>query len=276
MFQHSSDRLLVGMAMVSCLALSIPAIASTVALSSARQIIRLESGESAEIGGLSYAAQAPTVALISTSSELITVAVISGQLARGPAVAKGGQALVTLIEADRTQRYGFDAARLSATLPPQWQDDAGEALSLLAARQKRAKFWGLTESAGVNASAPVGPQVEAVRQSYLGNATIMALRREAKGQPQALAGLTVKRFAEALAAGDAAVVADLLDPKPFTDTGADASTWQAARLAFANKLTGDAALKRAMAMPAHAPGAYRIQLVPRDRAMFVSALEPQS
>lgn len=268
------------------LALSIPAGGKTVELSSARQLLRLASGETAEIGGLSYSAQTSTIALVSTSSELVTIAVISGQLAQGTAVASGGQALVTPIEGHDTQRFGFDAARLAASLPPQWQGDAAEPLRQLAARQKRSKFWGLIEPAGVNASAPTGPQMETVRQSYLGNNTIIALRRAAQGQPKALAGLTVKRFAEALAAGDAATVADLIDPKPFTDTGTDPAAWQAARLAFAQRLTGDAALKAAMAAPAQAAtdksggfdagGAFRIQLVTRDRAMFVTAVEPLS
>jgi hypothetical protein len=286
MIQKSGGRILAGMALPCCLILSALANTGPLELSSGRQLLKLQSGEAAEISGLSYASSTPAIAVVSTSSELVTIAVIAGQLAQGSTVAKAGQALVTPIEGSTTQRFGFDAARLAATLPAEWQSDVSAPLDRLAADQQRAKFWGLTEPAGINASAPMGPQVEAVRQSYLGNDTIMSLRRAAQGRPEVLAELTARRFAEALAAGNAAAVAALLDPKPFTDTGAAATAWQATRLAFAQHLTGDETLKQAMTTAPVAvagasdvflaDGAFRIQLVTRDRAMFVTAVEPQS
>lgn len=253
---------------------------------SERRLLTLADGEKATVFGAGYQARRATLALVSLSSEFVTVAVLSGELVQGKTTARSGQALVTPIDGKAPRRFGFDAARLAATIPPQWAADTTAPLAQLAASQKRAKFWGLVEPAGVNTAAPVSPQIEAVRQSYLGNATVVALRQAAQGKPQTLAGLTATRFAEALAAGDAHAVADLIDPKPFTDTGAEAGAWQAARLAFAQKLTGDESLKAAMAAPPSAAtgmpeafdagGAFRIQLVARDRAMFVAAVEPLS
>lgn len=279
------NRVVMGVVAGSLLALSYGASAEEAA-SAGRQLIKLADGENTTLFGGGYRARGTTMALVSLSSELVTVAIVSGELGQGKLVARAGQALVTPIDGTATRLFGYDAARLAATIPPQWAGDAAAPLAQLAAAQKRAKFWGLVEPAGINAAAPTSPQVEAVRQSYLGNATVVALRQAAQGNPQTLAGLTATRFAEALAAGNAAAVADLIDPKPFTDTGADAGAWQAARLSFAQKLTGDATLKAAMAaVPAAAAaapgafdvaGAFRIQLVARDRAMFVATVEPLS
>lgn len=245
-----------------------------------RQLMKLASGQQITVFGEAYRAEVPTIAVASRSSELITIAVIDGRVSAEGVTASAGQTLVTPIDraknAKSVRQFGFDAARLAATLPPEWVGDAAAPLKQMAAQQKRKRFWGLIETAGLNASAPSAPGTEAVRQSYLGNETITSLRRSAQGNPQTLAGLTVKCFAEAVAAGDAQTVADLIDPKPFTDTGASAETWQTARLAFAQGLIADPALKAAMAMPPGAPGAYTIQLVARDRAMFVSAVEPKS
>lgn len=261
-------------------------LATAAATSPDRQLVKLQGGEETTVFGTPYRAVAPTLAIVSVSSELVTAAVITGELVQGKATARAGQALVTPIDGKATQQFGFDAARLAATLSPDFLVDTQTPLQTLAAGQRRAKFWGLIEPAGINASAPVGGAVEAVRQSYLGNNTIVTLRRAAGGKLHVLAGLTANRFAEALTAGDARVVSDLIDPKPFIDTGADANAWQAARRIFAQKLTSDAALKAAMsATPAAAEGkpdafvaggVFRIQLVARDRAMFVAAVEPLS
>ena len=233
--------------------------------------------------GVSYRAEGATRALVVVSSELVTAAVIEGRLAQGGIAARAGEALVTPIDGNRTRRYGFDAARLAATLPPAWQAEAAAPLAALAERQRRRAFWGLVEPVGVNAAAPVAPEAEAFRRAYLTNPTVLALRREAAGDRAALARLTLARFAGALAAGEADVVADLIDPAPFTDADADPAVWRPARLAFARRLTADSALRDALAAgiaagpdasSGEAGGAFRIGLVLRDRALFVAAVEP--
>lgn len=249
-----------------------------------RQFVKLAAGESVTLYGTRYAASAPTIAVAVVSSEFVTVAVLDGALTTGKTVAKAGQALVTPLDGKGAQRFAFDAQRLAATLPPDWASDAATSLDQIRLRQKRARFWGRLEPINVNASAPVAPQLESVRQSYLAHPAIAELRRGAQGNPQALAKLTAAAFADALARRDAATVAALIDPKPFTDTDAAAADWQAARLGFATKLTADATLVAALAsapvavandQTAFDAGGYRIRIVPRDRAMFVQSVEVQ-
>lgn len=262
-----------------------PALAQK-ATQSDRQLLTFAAGDSKDVQGVALRAVAPGSALLLTSSELITVAVIDGALTSGRLTAHAGQALVLTIDGGKISRFGFDAERLGATMPPEWAGDAVPKLAALVAHQKRRRFWGLDEPARVNASAPVSASVEAVRVTYLGNDTVVALRREANGNLDTLAQLTAKRFAEALAARDAGTVADLIDPKPFTDSGASRATWQMARLNFAQTLTQDDSLVAAMASEPtpvaddkssfDAASAYRIRLVPRDRAIFIAAVEPLS
>lgn len=249
-----------------------------------RELVTMEAGEEREVFGTSFRAEEPTTAIFALTSEMVTAAVLSGALSQGNSRAREGEALVTAIDGQGTRRYGFDAQRLSASLPIQWQSAAEPPLAALYAHQQRRAFWGLIEPVGVNAAAPIAPEAEAFRRAYLGNSTVLALRQKAAGDRAALATLTVQRFAEAAAAGDAAVLADLIDPMPFSEANPDPARWQAARAAFAAQLAADGSLARALATPATASagnpdsfelgGTFRIALVMRDRAMFVAAVEP--
>lgn len=253
------------------------------AQSADRMLVTLAAGEEASHYGVSYRAAVATRAVLVQSSELITAAVIEGTLVQGDVAAQAGQALVTPIDAGRTRRYGFDAARLAASLPPHWTQTEAP-LAALAQVQRRREFWGLIEPVGINAAAPVAPEAEAFRRAYLGNDTILSLRRAAGGNRATLASLTVQRFAEAVAAGDAATIADLIDPMPFSEANGDPAIWLPARAAFAARLASDGALARALAVPVAAStdnpqsfdlgGAFRVGLVMRDRAMFVAEVEP--
>lgn len=247
-----------------------------------RQLLDLRNGEAATLFGSEYRARTATIAVISQSSDFITVAVISGELTKGKANARSGEALVTPIDGKRTQRFSFDAARLAATVPPQWAKVTTAPLSRLVLSQRRARFWGLLEPVNFNASAPTTPELESVRQSYLNSPVIVSLRQGAQGNPQLLAKLTATAFAQAMVRHDTATLAALVDPKPFTDTAADAASWRAGRLAFATALTTDTAMVSALAMSpvavandqtAFEAGGYRIRVVPRDRAMFVQSVE---
>lgn len=258
-------------------AVSAPAAAEPV-----RQLVKLEAGQSAQAYGAELTSSGGATALVSLSSEFVTVAVIEGALSERGTAAKAGEALIAPIDGGKIQRFGFDAQRLAATMAPEWLATTKPALDQIAVRQKRQRFWGVIERTNVNTSAPKSREMEAARSGYLGNATITALRQEAKGNPQMLAVVTAKRFAVALAAHDAATVADLIDPKSFTDTGADTGAWQAARGSFAAKLVADDALVAAMTsepaavasdQTAFDAGGYRIRLIPRDRAMFVMSVE---
>ena len=250
-----------------------------------RRLLRLADGETDQLLGVTYRAHGPVQAVVVLSSEFATVAVIDGRLDGGGQVAGAGEALVTPVERGRTRRFVYDAERLRLTLNPEWLATAGEPLQRVAERQRRARFWGRLEPVEVNATAPVSPVLENVRAGYLANEAVAQLRRDSQGDRQRLAALTAARFARALAGGDAAVVAALIDPQPFTDTGATPPEWQGARMDLARRLTSDRALVQAMgatpepdaAQPdSFLVGRYRMTLVARDRAVFVASLEPQS
>lgn len=270
------------------LAAAVLACAATPAAAQAdgKQWLSLADGESRELSGTTYVAHGAVQAIVVLSSEYSTVAVIDGTLAAGKLTAGPGEALVTPVENGRIERLSFDAARLKPSLRPEWLATAAEPLDRIAARQKRAKFWGRLEPAGVNAAAPASPLIESVRHGYMANPTIAELRRQADGKMAVLAELTAQKFASALAGGDTPAVAALIDPKPFTDTNAAVADWQAARVAFADSLSANTPLRTAMGAgaptvdPANAAqfvtGGYRITLVKRDRALFVAAAEPQS
>jgi len=247
-----------------------------------RQLLTVPPGGSATVAGLKLDAAEASVAIVNLSSEFATVAVISGRISADRHDARAGEALLAPLDGGKIRRFGFDAQRLAATLPAEWALQTAAPLQAIARRHQRQRFWGRIEPVSINAGAPVAPELEGVRQSYLANPTIAELRRTAAGDPVRLAGMTASRFAAALVAGDAAAVADLIDPKPFTDTGTDTAAWQAARAAFARKLAADPVLQGAMAsaptpvagdQTAFDAGGYRIRVIPRDRAMFVAAVE---
>jgi len=271
-----------GVVLVVAAALGAPSAGQAQAVKPGRQLLRLESGRALSLSAATYRATPPVMALSSVSSELVTIAVIDGRLESGRQKVGPGEALVAPLDGGRIERFRFDARRLGATVPAVWATETRIPLARLAAEQRRQRFWGLLEPANLNASAPAVPQLEAVRRSYLGNEVVAALRIEAAGDRARLATLTARRFSQSLAGRDAPAVASLIDPKPFTDTGADAAAWQSARLAFASRLVADTAWSAAMAAePSAVPGdqlafdtgGYRIHLVPRDRAIFVSAVE---
>ncbi len=127
-----------------------------------RQLLSLAEGETRMIGSVSYTAQGGTLAVLVPSPELVTIAVLEGRLAAGGTVAGAGEALVTTGNG-RTQRFGFDAARLAASLRPDWAARARAPLDRIAAVQRRQRYWGRIEPVGLNAAAPRGARIEAAR-----------------------------------------------------------------------------------------------------------------
>ena len=267
-------------------ALTLAAASPAQAQMADRELLQLAAGETREAFGTTFTASESATAIVVLSSELVTAAVISGALETGGQRAIAGQALVRPIDGQRTRRYGFDAARLAASLPLAWAGVAEAPLAALAERQRRRAFWGLIEPVGVNAAAPVAPEAEAFRSAYLDHPAILALRQQAGGDRQALAGLTLQAFAAAMASRDTATLAALLDPQPFTAAHPDPAIWLPARTAVAARLAADSALARALAAGTNAGeassdaaafdagGAFRIGLVRRDRAYFIAAVEP--
>jgi hypothetical protein len=152
--------------LLMCVALASGGIAQTPQQSAKRQVTMAD-GERQTFFGISYVAHGPTKAIAVLSSEFATVAVVEGALSVDNVSANAGQALVTPIEGRKTERLAFDAARLSATLRPEWVATAGPALEALAKSQRGKRFWGMLEPTGVNATSPTPAAIENVRQSYL-------------------------------------------------------------------------------------------------------------
>lgn len=138
------------------------ALAPSLIAAQERQLLTLADGETREIGSLSYTAHGDSLAILVPSPELVSVAVLDGQLSAAGRSAGAGQALVTTTDG-HTRRFGFDAARLAATLRPDWAARARPPLDRIATVQRRQRFWGRLEPAGLNAAAPRGARVEAAR-----------------------------------------------------------------------------------------------------------------
>jgi hypothetical protein len=253
--------------------------------------ITMRDGEVREIYGTSYRAKGQTEALAVLSSEFATLAVIGGSLAVDELVAKPGQALVTPISRRRTERFAYDAARLSATLRPEWVATARPALNAIASNQKRAQFWGFLETTDVNATSPAPVYIEDVRQSYLAHPAIVQLRRRAGGSASLLSSLTAQKFVDAIKDKDAETLAAVIDPYPFTDASNDTEVWQRARHGFATRLLDDTVMASALrtgtlensyqqnayfVRPPSGTGSFIIHVVARDGAAFIASVEPLS
>lgn len=127
-----------------------------------RELINLADGETRVLNGLSYGGHGRVLAILVTSPELTTAAVLEGELTGGGRLARPGEALVTTSDG-KTRRFLFDAARLAASLQPDWATQARPPLDRIAAVQRRQHFWGRIEPVGINAAAPRGARVEAAR-----------------------------------------------------------------------------------------------------------------
>jgi hypothetical protein len=254
--------------------------------------VSLAAGDQLRIADLRLAADGPSRAMISLSSEFLTIAVTSGRISvDGGRAARAGQALVVALDSRRVERLAFDAERLQSTLTPGAGPLVRGELEQLARRQRRGAFWGAYEPLQVNARVPGPIASEAVRASYLSEPVVLGQRRAAAGQ----AGDEVRlqhittAFLAAYSTGDAAGLAALLDPAPFlaesgvrslTDRRREAAASlladPALRAALAGATIGTAAADGRSAVLQAGAARWRLNLVARDRALFISSLEPIS
>lgn len=258
------------------------------ALSADSLVAVLAAGESLVLADQRLRATADSRAMINLSSEFLTVAVTRGRmrLGEGPAAA-AGEALLLALDGTRVQRLGFNAARLAATLSPGARPLLAEDLEAVLAGQRRSAFWGAWEPLRVNARAPAGAATEALRAAYLSDPAIVRQRRQAAGVAEV--GTRSRRVAEAFLAalrdGDEAAVASMIDPLPFFALAGPRAIGDGRRRAAA-ALIADASLRAGLSsvrIGAAGDGSialvsdtrsWRLLLVPRDRALFVAALEP--
>src|SRR3954466_13575941 len=106
-----------------------------------KDLLVFAGGETRIIGGVSYSAEGDALAVLVPSPEIVSVAILDGRVSAGGRTAGPGQALVTTSDG-HVRRFGFDAARLAATLRPEWAARARPALERLASIQHRQLFWG--------------------------------------------------------------------------------------------------------------------------------------
>ncbi len=245
-------------------------------------------GATVQINGTSYSSTSGATIHPALSSEFASVSVLAGDIRTGNQTAHAGEVLVTPIESGLTERFLFDAAKLARTLSPDMAEAALPLLEPIIARQKRQRFWGRLETVGVNVQAPAPVPAEDIRRAYLSDPVVVELRRFGGGNLAKLTQATALRFVGALAAGDATIIAALIDPKPFTDGNLDSNAWRSARQNFANRLAADQRLVSALGGATTVPGpvaaiwlvgpegaapTHRLTLTARDRAVFVSSLE---
>ena len=251
-------------------------------------VAHLDRGQRVLVADQILSADSPSRVMINLSTEFLTVVVTSGRVrfATGPA-AGAGEALVVALDGNRVQRLPYDAARLAATLSPGARPLLAQDLDTITARQRRGRFWGSYERLRVNARAPGGISTEEARQSYLAEPAIVRQRRASVGLASVAdrGRIAANAFLAAYAADDAHAVAALLDPAPFLSRGGTAAVEQG-RLQAASTLLSDQRLRAVLASsPAMtmegggallvtAQGRWRLGLVPRDRALFVTGLEP--
>lgn len=160
----------------------------------------------------------PGRALAGQAADTIYLAVTSGSLTIQGQTAGAGR--IILIEPLKRghQIQRFDAARLLASLSkdarvshPKLTAD----LKAIAARQRIAIFFGRYETTRFNAHNPGSVKAEELRRKIVGSDTIRSIRFGGVKDPAEVERLVVQEFINALIAGDAAKVAELLDPTPY-------------------------------------------------------------
>jgi len=172
------------------------------------------------------------------SSDTAYILVASGHAGANGNQAKAGEVLVLM-------PYGGDALvqRFAARQFLQsWSEqavnahpDIYERFQKASKKQKWGLFFGRLEPTSFNVVAPGSNSQELARRSVVGSDAVQKIRFSGVADPEAIEREVVVEFVKALAAGDAATVASLMDPTPFgafdLRGGADG-----ARLLMANQL----------------------------------------
>ena len=228
---------------------------------------------------------------LSLSSELFSIAIMDGEVKVAsqkskPVLGRAGDILVTPLDHFKPERFQYDAAQFLRTLPAAEFERVEPLLKPVMARQKRLIWWGAIEPVGINAQAPLSVEAEAIRRAYLSEPVIITLRTQSKGRLSSLSEATARQFISALAAQDQDTLSALIDPMPFSEVTREARFWRLARQDYAKSVVKDENLLRAATgsikkgpnalswIVQQDDGAqWRLNLVIRDKAVFVSSLE---
>ncbi len=221
-----------------------PAAAETVMASNAdlaEQLASLETGDQLLTGAqnrtVSFAGHdivlEDAAAVFGYASELAYMAVIEGEASLGMLTVKRGRMLLIPPFGGEPSVERFDARRLSDAMSRQ-ADTEGKvsfaSLENLASAQDRGVFLGRLARTDFNVTTLGSAETELDRRSRVGGKAIRGVRfTPAEAGTDFEQGI-VERFLAALAAGDTATVAQMLDPLPFGYTNLSGGGGEARRL----------------------------------------------
>jgi hypothetical protein len=230
-------------------------------------------GRTVELGGAN--------ALIGASSDAVFVAVASGAARVGDVGAGPGEALLLTPYGGAPSVVEFDAERMVAMFgpqPPQSLSGFVADLASVADDQSWGIFFGLYQRSLFDLQTPGGARTEAGRVSVMGAPEVVRIRFSGQSNPDAIEDMVVARAAQALAAGDAAALAQLLDPAPYGGDNLNGGG-QEARLAVAKQLIaehGRAAageVRRGAGEGVWRAGSVTLRTRPFSDFVFVSSVE---
>ena len=172
--------------------------------------------------------------ILGQSAETAYVLVIEGAARIGETHAGPGRVLLIPPYGGAPASARYDAGRLAQ----QWDADAvarhpaaHAALAGIARRQGRGLFFGTLGRTALNLAAPGGAEAESARRSVAGEAAVAAIRFAPQDDLASIGRSVSERMVQALARGDAASVAALLDPAPYGNTDLTGGGGDARRLA---------------------------------------------
>jgi hypothetical protein len=246
------------------------------------RVVRYSAGETIDFFAVSATALEDSRVLQMVSTEFVSLVVLAGHIRSGNKRVLAGEVLVMPIAEGKVQKFTFDAQALRQSFQAAEVSDPDIDFDALIAKQKRQCFWGRLVPLGINVAAPVSPQAETFRRTYLSLPIIVQLRQRAGNDRAKLLQLTAEAFLSAYEVRDDRTLAALMDPVPFIEVSRDPVVWKRARLAFANRVIADRSLSHLVTAPvlqAVSPDSFTVNqratltLVNRDSAIFVTSFK---
>ncbi len=145
------------------------------------------------------------------------VATFAGLARIGEHIAKPGRIILIPPYGQEPLVERFDAQRLAASMAenPAADPDMLARLEAIADRQRTGIFLGRLGKTNFNVATSGNKSREVARRSIIGGAAARTLRFAATENQEEFDRKVIEMFLNALAAGDAATVAELMDPVPF-------------------------------------------------------------
>lgn len=225
-----------------------PALAGPVRISDgkARELADLETGEQVILdrrsGPLQFAGREilleDFIGVAGYASEVAYLLVLTGSAQVGEDKAGRGRMLLLPPYGGEPMVERFDAGRLRKSWSPAAiaaAPEAKQALDGIASAQAFGLFAGRYQRTGFNVAASGAAGSEMERRAVVGGAAVREIRFSRGADPAMAEYRVIVSFARALADGDAASLAELLDPVPFGGRNMGAAGADA-RLLFARAL----------------------------------------